>query len=92
MRNGSQGGNEDLAQIGLSVVEKFLKTKPPKLGVLQLAPTSRDAHKRGFVSAGNEEPLEVVNLSEEVKVDLDPPSKRLKSTTQDNRDSCEGQE
>jgi len=57
--------SQDLRTIGLSVVEKFFKTKPPKLGVVQLAPNSHEAHQRGFVSGSND-PLEVVNLSDEL--------------------------
>ena len=81
--------NQELAQLGLSVVEKFLKTKPPKLGVVQLAPNSTEVHKRGFVSGSHANPLEVVNLSDDIDAVVDPPPlKRHKTTTEDNNGIC----
>lgn len=74
--------DQDLEQLGLSVVEKFLRTKPSKFDVVQLAPCSRDIDPSKRMSKSIEAPQEVVNLSEQVDL-VESRTKRHKCNSKD---------
>jgi len=85
-----QDRQQDLAQLGLSVVEKFLKSKPQSLEVVQLAPASNSGIFPFTMQ--NDEPLEVVNLSDDIDEIGDSPRHKRHKSTSDKETSNQSQD